>query len=106
VVIKAGPKFELVASNRVWSEDDEPAEEEPPAAAPTPPSPPGRPPLPPPGGGPPDLDSMDKGLLKRIFAYGDPILYGAAAVEGAVVLRTGETLICVRSATETGDADE
>jgi outer membrane protein assembly factor BamB len=99
IVIKAGPKFEPVATNRAWPEDDEPAAEKPPAAAP-------QPPLLPPGGGPPDLDSMDEGLLKQIFAYGDPILYGAAAVEGALVLRTGETLICVRSATETGGAGE
>ena len=86
-VIKSGPEFEVVALNRVWSEDEAPAEE------PLPRFPANMPfskdkPL--------DLDSMDEGLLRRIFAYGDPILYGAAAVEGHLLLRTGEALICVR----------
>ncbi len=87
-VIRAGPEFELVALNRVWSEDEDPPEYQP---------------LPIPAGFrlpknlPLDLDAMDEGLLRRIFAYGDPILYGAAAVEGHLLLRTGEALICVRN---------
>ena len=91
-VLRAGPEFELVALNRVWSEDEDPAIEPPP--------------LPTdfqfPKDKPIDLDSMDEGLLRRMFAYGDPILYGAAAVEGHLLLRTGEALICVRS--ESGSA--
>jgi outer membrane protein assembly factor BamB len=85
-VIKAGPEFELVALNRVWSEDEDPARSR--RRSPTDFQFPKDKPI--------DLDSMDEGLLRRIFAYGDPILYGAAAVEGHLLLRTGEALICVR----------
>ncbi len=88
VVLKAGPEFEVVAVNRVWSEDEDIAEE---PVSPFPAN------LLFSKDKPLDLDSMGEGLLRRIFAYGDPILYGAAAVEGHLLLRTGEALICIRS---------
>lgn len=98
LVIKAGPAFEQVASNLAWSEDEAPAEAETPAATEPPPSFPGGAASAGPGGAPLDLDNMDDATLRRLFAYGEPILYGAAIVEGSLLLRTGESLICVQSA--------
>lgn len=64
-VVKAGPKFEKLATNRLWDESAEPKK----AAAPG------------------DMSAM----------FGDPILYGVAVVDGAILLRTGTTLVAVRA---------
>jgi outer membrane protein assembly factor BamB len=91
-VLKAGPNFDKVASNRFWSAADfakrrNEAKEK---AAPTLPKPPeGKGP----GGGPP----LPKEELEatRYSAVGD-VVYGVAAVDGKFVVRTGTELICVR----------
>jgi outer membrane protein assembly factor BamB len=94
-VVKAGPDFEKVASNRLWSAADfarrqDEANEKAAATLPKPPEGKG------PGGGPP----LSKAELEatRYSAVGD-VVYGVAAVDGAFVLRTGTELVCVRNTT-------
>jgi outer membrane protein assembly factor BamB len=91
-VLKAGGEFEKVASNKLWSDEDaakRKAEAKKQAETTLPKPPEGRGP----GGGPPlpkeELDAT------RYSAVGD-VVYGAAAVDGAFVLRTGTELVCVR----------
>jgi hypothetical protein len=91
-VLKAGPEFEQVAVNRVWTREEYEARmaAAKKAAADTLPKPPeGKGP----GGGPP----LPKEELEatRYSAVGD-VVYGVAAANGAFFLRTGTELICVR----------
>ena len=93
LVIKPGPEYEEVASNRLWDPETEMAARRDPTGAP--------PPLPPAVATPPRdpmeraLRSMDTEDQHRIFSYHDPVVYGAAVVEGALVVRTGQKLYCV-----------
>jgi outer membrane protein assembly factor BamB len=91
-VLKAGPEFDKVASNKLWSDADaakrkEEAKKKAEATLPKPPEGRG------PGGGPPlpkpELDAT------RYSAVGD-VVYGAAAVDGAFYIRTGTELVCIR----------
>ena len=91
-VVKAGATFEVVSTNRLWSANEaaKRAEEAKKNAAATLPSPP---PGKGPGGGPPvpkeELDTT------RYSAVGD-VIYGAAVVEGAIFIRSGTELFCIR----------
>ncbi|MBM3994145.1 MAG: hypothetical protein FJ303_08325 [Planctomycetes bacterium] len=91
-VLKAGPDFDKVASNRFWSAADfakrrDEAKEKAAATLPKPPEGKG------PGGGPPlpkeELEAI------RYSAVGD-VVYGVAVVDGTFVVRTGTELICVQ----------
>jgi outer membrane protein assembly factor BamB len=91
-VLKAGPEYDVVATNRLWSAADfakrqREARDEAAATLPKPPERKG------PGGGPPlpkeELDAT------RYSAVGD-VVYGVAAVDGTFFVRTGTELICVR----------
>jgi len=91
-VIKSGPDFEKVATNRLWSAADfakrrDEAKDKAAATLPKPPEGKG------PGGGPP----LPKEELEatRYSAVGD-VVYGVAVVDGTFVVRTGTELICVR----------
>lgn len=92
-VLKAGPKFEKLASNRLWSSVDYEARKEAEkkkVAEKTPKPPEGKGPA----GGPP----VPKAELEatRNSAVGD-IVYGVAVVDGTFYLRTGTELICIRT---------
>ena len=111
-ILKAGPEWNLVANNRLWSEQDfqkrkdadvlkakeEEAKNPPRSSGPT-----GRPGRGGPGGGPPlppaELEPT------RASAVGD-VVYGAAAVSGCILIRTGTDLYCVRGEMENGKAGE
>jgi len=67
-VVKAGPTFEIIASNPLWPADSKPKVEPAPKTA------------------------EEPGRRQTAGEYGDPILYGAAAADGAFFLRTGTTL--------------
>lgn len=91
-VLRAGPEFDRVASNRLWSAGDfakRQAEAREKAAATLPKPPEGKGP----GGGPP-LPKEEREAA-RYSAVGDAV-YGVAAVDGAFLVRTGTELICVR----------
>jgi len=90
-VLKAGPKYERVATNRLWSAEDfakrqeearKKAEETLPKAREG--KGPGGPPLP-----------KEEREAMRYSAVGD-VVYGVAAVDGAFIVRTGTELYCVR----------
>lgn len=90
-VLKAGPKYERVAANRLWSAEDfaqrldeakKKAEETLPKAKEG--KGPGGPPLP-----------KEEREAARYSAVGD-VVYGVAAVDGAFLVRTGTELYCVR----------
>jgi outer membrane protein assembly factor BamB len=92
-VLKTGPEFDVVATNRVWSEADfaRRREEAKLKAADTLPKPPeGKGP----GGGPPL--PKEEAEAVRYAAVGD-VVYGVAAVDGAFFVRTGTELFCIRS---------
>lgn len=78
-VIKAGPRFEKVAVNRLWSDDDPPLTSEP--FATTPNNPAAAPPRS--GNAAPGGDPYD------------PILYAVAAVDGRLVARLGSHLVAI-----------
>ncbi len=92
-VLKAGPDFEQVSSNRFWSAADfakrrDEAKDKAAATLPKPPEGKG------PGGGPPlPKDELE---ATRYSAVGD-VVYGVAAVDGMFVIRTGTEIICVRT---------
>ena len=111
-ILKAGPEWNLVANNRLWSEQDFQkrkdadvlkAKEEEAKNPPRSPGPTGRPGRGGPGGGPPlppaELEAT------RASAVGD-VVYGAAAVSGCILIRTGTDLYCVRGEMENGKAGE
>jgi outer membrane protein assembly factor BamB len=90
-VLKAGPAFDPVATNRFWSAADHAARakaerEKAAAALPTPPEAKG------PGGGPPVPKGEREGMMYA--AVGD-VVYGVAAVDRAFVVRTGTEVIRV-----------
>jgi len=111
-ILKAGPEWNLIANNRLWSEEDfqkrkdaevlkakeEEAKNPPRSSGPT-----GRPGRGGPGGGPPlppaELEPT------HASAVGD-VVYGAAAVSGCILIRTGTDLYCVRGEMENGKAGE
>ena len=103
-VIRTGPEWELIAHNRLWSEEDfqnrkdaevrKAKEEE--ARKPSGSS--GRPGRGGPGGGAP-LPAAEMEAT-RVSAVGD-VVYGAAAVNGCLLIRTGTDLFCVRSRVDT-----
>lgn len=98
LVLEAGPEFVELATNRLWKEGEVPAATKPsPAdiaaltnaardggrdtdAAPDPEA---------------AIRSLDLAAQHRIFSYYDPVIYGAAAVDGRLLVRTGQTLYCV-----------
>lgn len=91
-VLRAGPDFDVVATNRLWSAADfakrqQEARNKAVATLPKPPEGKG------PGGGPP----LPKEELEatRYSAVGD-VVYGIAVVNGTFFVRTGTELICVR----------
>jgi outer membrane protein assembly factor BamB len=91
-VLKTGPEFDKVATNRLWTREEfeaRLAEAKKQAAATLPPPPEGKGP----GGGPPlpkeELEAV------RYSAVGD-VVYGVAAINRAFYIRTGTQLICVR----------
>lgn len=89
-VVKAGPKFEKLASNRLW---DATKPKEKPAEGNKEKAPPGR--------GGPGMASMFGEPNKQVKntvsqAFGEPILYGVAVVDGALILRAGTELICIK----------
>jgi outer membrane protein assembly factor BamB len=90
-VLKAGPEFEKVASNRLWGEDDFKArkEEGKKQLATVPSGPPGGRPAGGAGMNPAELEAT------RASAVGD-VVYGVAVVEGTILIRTGTELFCVR----------
>ncbi|WP_020467976.1 outer membrane protein assembly factor BamB family protein [Zavarzinella formosa] len=91
-ILKAGSKYEKIASNRLWNQDDLDARKEAEkkaVAAKAPARPEGKGP----GGGPPL--SKEELEATRHSAVGD-VVYGVAAVEGTFFIRTGTELICVR----------
>lgn len=75
-VLKAGPEFDKVASNKLWSEDDAKRKAEAKKA---------------------DAEAQPSPATEpaQYPAMGE-VLYGAAAVDGAFVVRTGTELICIR----------
>lgn len=92
-VLKAGSKYERVASNRIWTAGEfaqRRAAAGTKAAANLPRPPEGKGP----GGGPPlpkeELEAI------RYSAVGD-VVYGVAAVDGAFLVRTGTELLCIRT---------
>ena len=111
-ILKVGPEWNLIANNRLWSEEDFQkrkdaevlkAKEEEAKNPPRSPGPTGRPGRGGPGGGPPlppaELEAT------RASAVGD-VVYGAAAVSGCILIRTGTDLYCVRGEMENGKAGE
>lgn len=78
-ILKAGPVFEKVASNRLWDTDNPPKTKEPFSTTPNNPA----------AAGPPRPSSSGSDAF-------DPILYGYAAVEGLLVVRLGSHLFCIR----------
>lgn len=93
-VLKAGAEFEKLAVNRLWSREDYAARldaAKKAAAESLPKAPEGKGP----GGGPPV--PKEEREAARYSAVGD-VVYGAAAVDGALFVRTGTELVCVRRA--------
>ena len=85
-VLKTGPKYEVVAENRLWSAAGfEARKAVAKKAAPAPP--PGKGP-----GGPP----APKGAEAMAYAAVGDVVYGVAAVDGTLFVRTGTELICIR----------
>ena len=73
-VLKAGPQFEVVATNRLWGAK-EPAPDKRPAGA---------------------AGASDKGGGAAGYGATGDIVYGVAAVDGAFFVRTGTELYCIR----------
>jgi hypothetical protein len=86
-VIEAGPKFNPVAVNRLWSDEERKARTAAAEKAPENQFPP--------------LPSQGKAAMEAMLsdAVGD-VVYGVAVVDGTFVIRTGTELICVRTAKE------
>lgn len=91
-VLKAGPKYELVATNRLWNQEEfnkrlEEAKKKAEQTLPKAKEGTG------PGGGPP-LPKEER-EASRYSAVGD-VVYGVAVVEGAFLVRTGTELHCLQ----------
>jgi outer membrane protein assembly factor BamB len=92
-VVKTGPTFEKVSSNRLWSAEDFEARKA--EAKKKSPAPMGGPPGGTrPSGGPPGVPPAEAESM-RYSAVGD-VVYGVAAVDGAFYVRTGTELFCIR----------
>jgi outer membrane protein assembly factor BamB len=74
-VLKAGPNFEVLATNRLWAEEKATSEK------------------------PAKLDAKEKTPEGKepSAEYLDPIVYGVAVVDGTFFIRTGKALYCVRA---------
>jgi hypothetical protein len=88
-VLRAGPKFEKIAVNRLWSPEELPAATDAPADSarrkePTQSGPSKK-------GSSAQKPPPDRGA-EGAGSYLDPIVYGVAAVDGALFVRTGTTL--------------
>ena len=91
-VLKAGPDYEALASNRLWAAGDSARRREAATKAAEPSLP-----APPSGKGPrggPELPKAELDAM-RASAVGD-VVYGVAATGRALLIRTGTELICVR----------
>jgi hypothetical protein len=66
-VLKASPAFEVVATNRLWKADDSSA-----------------------------ADGAQTSKGRDSYDSIDPIVYGVAAVDGQLFVRTGTELYCIR----------
>lgn len=94
-VLKAGPDFEKVMSNRLWSDREFKVKKE--AAQSELKNVPSGPPGGRTGGGSAGM-SPDELAATRSSAVGH-VVYGVAAVPGHIVIRTGTELFCIRSTT-------
>lgn len=86
-VVKAGPTFQKVASNRLWEVDSQPL----PGVDYTPPKRPERA-----GEGGPSGGGAPRGGGAPAAGPLDPCVYGVAAAEGRFFIRVGTHLFCVR----------
>ncbi|MDW8224263.1 MAG: PQQ-binding-like beta-propeller repeat protein, partial [Gemmatales bacterium] len=110
-VIRAGPRFEVLAVNRLWDDElsENKAEVPPrPAERSTPPEPAPEKLTPPQADAPrhqptdktlplqktPDKPGPRKGPKGELFP--DPVQYAVAAVNGSLIIRTGKVVYCVR----------
>ena len=73
-VLAAGPKFEVLAENQTWNPDDVQPDAELAAA------------------------EQDDQRRRAAAMFSGPTLYGVAAVDGCLLLRSGQTLYCVGKA--------
>jgi outer membrane protein assembly factor BamB len=95
VVIRPGDQYDQVAMNRIWSREEMLAAIESAAAQRKANA------IPPdqakPKTGPEKVFAgMSENQLHQMFSYGDPLVYGVAAVDGCLLIRTGQHLYCVR----------
>lgn len=97
-VLKAGPKYEKLATNRLWTEEEFQVRKEQAKSRPENriPMPMGGTPAAPPGVTPPATLTPAQRESMIAEAIGD-VVYGVAAVDGAFFVRTGTELICIRS---------
>ncbi|MFO0846291.1 MAG: PQQ-binding-like beta-propeller repeat protein [Gemmataceae bacterium] len=72
-VVRAGPKFERLATNRLWDEAKGPAADA------------------------YQGDRKEKGPGAMAAMFGDPILYGVALVDGLILARSGTELFAVKA---------
>lgn len=83
-VLAAGKKFQVVAENKLWEDDDPPVNNVPTAAETT------------------------EERRRAVAMFSNPIVYGAAMVDGHLVLRTGSQVFCIHAdqapAAETSNA--
>ncbi len=96
-VLRPGEAFDVVAKNQLWSREEMIEASEaatllrksntvPPEQAV-------------PKTGPEKVfKGMPEAQMHQMFSYGDPLVYGVAAVDEAVLIRTGQHLYCIRSA--------
>ncbi|ANM29819.1 hypothetical protein ABI59_09855 [Acidobacteria bacterium Mor1] len=95
VVLRPGKTFDVVSRNKLWTRATmEAAASEARTLRRTNRVPEGE--APPKEGPEKVLGSLPESALHRVFSYGDPIAYAAAAVDGNLLIRTGQQLFCVR----------
>jgi outer membrane protein assembly factor BamB len=95
IVLRPGEQFDQVALNRLWTGEQMMAARE--AAAAQRKSnavPPGQ--AKPKTGPEKVFAGMPETQLHQMFSYGDPTVYGIAAVDGCLLVRTGQHLFCIR----------
>ncbi len=95
VVIRPGDQYDQIAMNRIWSREEMLAANESaaeqrkanvvPADQAKPKTGPER-----------VFAGISENQLHQMFSYGDPLVYGVAAVDGCLLIRTGQHLYCVR----------
>lgn len=95
IILRPGDEYDEVARNELWNEDEMeeasrkaaqarvvnavPADQATPKAGPE-----------------LILGKLPESQLHAVFSYGDPTVYGIAAVDGNLLIRTGQQLYCVR----------